>query len=407
MKKNDFVVNSLLQQDLYKITMLFAYFSYFPNVWAMYEFKCRTKNIQFTKEMIDKINKEIEYLCTLRFTDDELDWIQNLYYICSKARGFIEFLRMYKLNKDYIKVSLDPITKGLNIWAQGPLFQVSMFEIFVLQIVNAVYFSQFIKSDDDYDKAWCEGNKRLFDKIKLVQQTPFLFSDFGCRRAFNPEWEDNVVKVLSQELPRDVFGGTSNMYLAKKYNLPAIGTMGHEWIMLFQGLKDFPVIQCNKNALDYWSKLYQGDLGIALTDTLGVDCFLKDFNSYYAKLFDGVRHDSGDPVVWGEKMINHYKKLKVDPMTKMFVFSDGLDFPRAREIYNHFKGKIKFSAGIGTNLCNDLGFEPLNIVYKITRVQNHPVAKISDSEGKGMCGDSDFLDYLNQQIFRKIYCEKI
>lgn len=207
-----------------------------------------------------------------------------------------------------------------------------------------------------------------------------------------------MVQTLAREVP-PYFKGTSNVLLAKTFNLVPIGTMAHEYLQTFQGtgvqLKSF-----QKAALETWVQEYRGDLGTALTDVVGMDAFLADFDLYFAKLFDGLRHDSGDPVAWGEKALAHYAKLKIDAHTKRLVFSDGLDLPTAIALHQHFADRVQTGFGIGTNLSNDTGLRPLNIVMKLISCNGQPTAKLSDSPGKTLCDDATFLAYL-RQIFQK------
>jgi nicotinate phosphoribosyltransferase len=192
--------------------------------------------------------------------------------------------------------------------------------------------------------------------------------------------------------------GTSNVYLAMKYGIKPIGTYAHEYVQMFQGIPGVTLAYTNKVAMEEWFDEYQGDLGTALTDTLGTELFLMDFNKLQASCYTGVRHDSGDPIHWGDMMIAHYESLGIDPMTKTLLFSDGLDFPRAQEIYNYFKDRIKVSFGIGTYLSNDTHEHALNIVVKLQYVNGHPVAKLSDVPTKAMCQDDNYLEYLNNAV---------
>jgi nicotinate phosphoribosyltransferase len=205
------------------------------------------------------------------------------------------------------------------------------------------------------------------------------------------------VRTFADELP-EIFKGTSNVYLARQYGLAAIGTMAHEYLQTFQAvgvqLRNF-----QKAALEAWVQEYRGDLGIALTDVVGMDAFLADFDLYFAKLFDGLRHDSGDPIEWGEKALSHYEKLRIPALSKRLVFSDGLDLPKALEIWRHFADRVQCGFGIGTHLTNDVGLAPLNIVMKLVECNGQPVAKLSDSPGKTMCTDETFLAYL-RQVFK-------
>ena len=214
------------------------------------------------------------------------------------------------------------------------------------------------------------------------------------RRRFSGVWQREVVSQLKQSVP-EYFKGTSNVLLAKDLGLVAIGTMAHEYLQTYQALgvrlRDF-----QRAALEDWVQEYRGDLGVALTDVVGMDAFLADFDLYFAKLFDGLRHDSGDPIEWGERALAHYAKLRIDPRPKRLVFSDGLDVPTALHIYRHFADRIQLGFGIGTNLSNDVGLQPLNIVMKLTQANGQSVAKLSDSPGKTLCRNETFLAYLRQ-----------
>ena len=247
-----------------------------------------------------------------------------------------------------------------------------------------------------------EGRRRLQAKIELLRgfaeepaaRHPFEFFDFGVRRRFSRDWQREMVGTLKREVPM-YFKGTSNVLLAKELELVPIGTMAHEYLQTYQALgvrlRDF-----QNAALEGWVQEYRGDLGVALTDVVGMDAFLADFDLYFAKLFDGLRHDSGDPVAWGEKALAHYARLRIDAHTKRLVFSDGLDLPTAIRLYRTFADRTQTGFGIGTHLSNDVGLTPLNIVMKLTACNGQPVAKLSDSPGKTLCEDQTFLAYLRQ-----------
>ena len=389
------VVTSLLGTDLYKFTMLQPMLHSMPANQAEYRFVCRNEAAYPLSEIRDEVERQIEHLCTLRFTEEELQYLGGLRYMKS---DFIDFLRIFRLQERYISVAANG--DELSIVAKGPQIHVMLFEIFVLAIVNEIHFRRL-----HTPQALEEGRRRLRDKIALLRagvrdlqrQHPFEFFDFGVRRRFSAAWQEEVVATLAREVP-EFFKGTSNVHLAKKYGLVPIGTMAHEYLQTFQAtgvqLKGF-----QKAALENWVQEYRGDLGVALTDVVGMDAFLADFDLYFAKLFDGLRHDSGDPVVWGEKALAHYARLKVNPHTKRLVFSDGLDLPAALKLFERFADRIQTGFGIGTNLTNDLGFTPLNIVMKLVSCNGQPVAKLSDSPGKTICDDETFLAYL-RQVFR-------
>ncbi|TCS35635.1 nicotinate phosphoribosyltransferase [Paucimonas lemoignei] len=386
------IVRSLLETDLYKFTMWQALLHKHPAAQAEYAFVCRNEPAYPLAELKADVERELDQLCTLSFTDDEIAYLRSLRFIKS---DFADFLSVFRFQRRFIQVTTEGPT--LVIKAAGPQVHVMGFEIFVLYIVNELYFRRF-----DQEAALAEGRKRLADKISMLRafgkepakRHPFEISDFGVRRRFSGAWQEEVVATLAREVP-EYFKGTSNVYLAKKYNLVPIGTMAHEYLQSFQSfgvrLRDF-----QKAALEDWVQEYRGDLGIALTDVVGMDAFLADFDLYFAKLFDGLRHDSGNPVEWGEKALAHYAKLRLDPHTKRLVFSDGLDLPTAFSLYRHFADRTMVGFGIGTNLSNDVGIKPLNIVMKLMSCNGQPVAKLSDASGKTLCKDETFLAYLRQ-----------
>lgn len=386
------VVRSLLETDLYKFTMWQALLHSHPNSHTEYEFVCRNKPAFPLAELKEEVEAQLDHLCSLTFSEQELAYLRSLRYMKS---DFVDFLTVFRFQRKFITVTTDGDT--LQILAAGPQVHVMAFEIFVLYIVNELYFRRF-----DQKAAWDEGCQRLGEKIKALKafgsetplRNPFELSDFGLRRRFSAQWHDEVVQRLAREVP-EYFKGTSNVYQAYKFGLIPIGTMAHEYMQSFQAfgvrLRDF-----QKAALDAWVHEYRGDLGIALTDVVGMDAFLDDFDLYFAKLFDGLRHDSGDPIEWGDKAIAHYLSLRIDPKTKRLVFSDGLDFNSAFRIYKHFADRIMVGFGIGTWLTNDMGLTPLNIVMKIVRCNGQSVAKLSDSPGKTLCKDETFLAYLRQ-----------
>ncbi|MFZ6849088.1 nicotinate phosphoribosyltransferase [Undibacterium sp. RuRC25W] len=386
------VVRSLLETDLYKFTMWQALLHKHPDAQTEYVFVCRNTPAYPLAELCADVEREIDYLCSLRFTEEELDYLRSLRFIKS---DFTDFLTLFHFQRKFIHVSTDG--DQLDITTKGPQVHVMGFEIFVLHIVNELYFRRLQTAT-----TLTEARQRLTAKIARLHEFekepalahPFEFSDFGLRRRFSGEWHDEVIETLAREVPQ-FFKGTSNVYLAKKFKLFPIGTMAHEYLQSYQAfgvrLRDF-----QKAALEDWVQEYRGDLGIALTDVVGMDAFLADFDLYFAKLFDGLRHDSGDPVVWGEKALAHYAKLRIDPHTKRLVFSDGLDFDTAFSLYRHFADRTMPAFGIGTNLTNDTGIAPLNIVMKLTSCNGQSVAKLSDAAGKTLCTDETFLAYLRQ-----------
>ena len=345
-------------------------------------------------DILDDLNQQLDLLCQLKFKEDELQYLRDMRFIKS---DFVDYLELFQLKRRFIKASIDHEDR-LDITIEGPMVQAMMFEIFVLAIVNELYF-QRIRSDE----VLVEGQRRLEAKLELLkhyaqlqgsEEPPFLVSDFGTRRRYSFAWQKHVVEEFHKVAPH-VFRGTSNVLLAKELGITPIGTMAHEFLQAFQAL-DVRLRNFQKAALETWVQEYRGDLGIALTDVVGMDAFLRDFDLYFAKLFDGLRHDSGDPYEWGDKAYEHYKKLKIDSKTKMLTFSDGLNLEKAWSLHQYFKDRFQVSFGIGTNLTNDMGQTPLNIVLKLVECNRQSVAKISDSPGKTMTDNDTFLAYLRQ-----------
>jgi nicotinate phosphoribosyltransferase len=282
----------------------------------------------------------------------------------------------------------------LSVIVDGPLFSAMQFEIYLLEIINEVYF----RSRYDYQKLRRSAEEKLDGKIKAMNDGTytFKFAEFGCRRRLSREWEDEAVRRLVTQTKNCI--GTSNVFLAMKYNVTPIGTYAHEFVQMYQGIDSIPLAFTNYYAMKDWYNEYDGDNGTALTDTVTTDLFLLDFNRSMVNNYTGVRHDSGDPYAWGEKIIQHYKKYGVDPKTKLLLFSDSLDFDRAQELYDYFKDRTKVSFGIGTFISNDTCEQALNIVIKLQYVNGRPVAKLSDVPGKSMCRDENYLEYLKRSV---------
>lgn len=390
------IINSLLETDMYKFSMGQTIFHQFTSYKTTWTFKCRNKDVHFTDEMVEEIKEQVQAFCQLRFTEEELQYLDNITWI---KGTYVDFLRLWQPRYEEFTITTDAPC-GLAIDAAGTWLNTSMYEIPVLAIVNEVYFRMAY----DYDVLLKQFKRRLDEKVRLLEEDTYRlsdFSEFGLRRRLSAEAQEMAVKAIAEvELPADShFIGTSNVYLAKKFNLKPVGTMAHEWIMCTgQGNHKHNPAYSNWYALDAWVKEYGILNGIALTDTITTDCFLRDFQLTYATLFSGVRHDSGDPYEWGDKMIAHYNSLGINPRTKTLLFSDSLDFERATALYDYFKDRAKVAFGIGTFISNDTDEEALNIVMKTTKCNGMDVAKISDVAGKGMCKNPDYVDYLNRCI---------
>ncbi|MHB1056743.1 MAG: nicotinate phosphoribosyltransferase [Rhodanobacter sp.] len=384
------IIDSLLDTDLYKFSMMQVVLHQYPAAQVEYRFKCRTPGIDLVPYIGD-IRAELKALCQLRFAPDELDYLRTWRFIKS---DFVDFLGLFQLNEKYVEIAPAAAGNGeIEIRIRGPWLHTILFEVPLLAIVNEVYFRHTSAGLD-----LAEGRRRLLEKIALLRDTPDYagckIADYGTRRRYSRAWQEEVATALRDGLGTQL-AGTSNVWLARKLNLVPLGTLAHEYLQAHQALgprlRDSQVA-----ALEAWAKEYRGDLGIALSDVYGLDAFLRDFDMYFCKLFDGTRHDSGDPFAWGEKVLAHYGANRVDPRSKVLVFSDGLDIPKVMRLYAHFRGRCLLAFGVGTNLTNDVGPAPLNIVIKMIRCNGQPVAKLSDSPGKNMCEDPAYVAYLRQ-----------
>jgi len=388
--KSPMIIESLLDTDLYKFSMMQVVLHQYPAAQVEYRFKCRNAGIDLVPH-IDEIRTELAALCQLRFTPDELLYLRSWRFLKS---DFVDFLDLFHLNEKYVEITPSASGNGeIEIRIRGPWLHTILFEVPLLAIVNEVYFRHVSAGLD-----LSEGRRRLQTKIGLLRDTPDYggcrIADYGTRRRYSRHWQREVVTTLREGLGTQLTG-TSNVLLARDLGLTPLGTLAHEYLQAHQALgprlRDSQVA-----ALEAWAKEYRGDLGIALSDVYGFSAFLRDFDMYFCKLFDGTRHDSGEPFDWGERMLAHYQANRVDPRSKVLVFSDGLDIPKVMQLYAHFRGRCLLAFGVGTNLTNDVGPTPLNIVIKMTRCNGQPVAKLSDSPGKDMCDDEAYLTYLRQ-----------
>ncbi len=399
------IINSLLETDAYKFSMGQAIYHQFSDYKTTWTFKCRNENVHFTPEMVKEIKRQIKLYCKLSFNEDELEYLNNIKWI---KGSYVDFLRIWNPRYEDFEIT-NKADCGLSIETRGTWVNTSMYEIPTLAIVNEVYF----RMSYDYDKLLNSFKRRLNDKIDGLVSGKYrigAFSEFGTRRRLSAEAQELAVKALidNRDNYKDSsFVGTSNVYLAKKYGVTPVGTMAHEWIMCVgQGNHKHNPAYSNWYALDSWVKEYGVLNGTALTDAITTDCFLRDFQLTFSTLFSGVRHDSGDPYEWGDKLIEHYKSLGIDPKTKTLLFSDSLNFEKATKIKDYFEGRAKVAFGIGTYIANDTDEEPLNIVMKTTLCNGMDVAKISDTPGKGVCKSPEYEHYLRRCIAWRMNNEK-
>lgn len=376
------MVYSLLDNDLYKFTMAQCVFHNFPNVPVEYDLSIRSKDIDL-RPFKEEIEREIRQLDSLMLHPTEYNYLRSIRFL---SKDFVDWFKLFKFNTTE-HIVLTEEDNNLKLTIKGNWLDTIFYEVPLLAIISESYHT----SDGSMKLAECM--ERLNSKVDLIQSygDEFKFAEFGTRRRNSYLIHDHVIGYLSNTVPNNLVG-TSNVHFAMKYNINPIGTIAHEMIQCSQVL--FPLKSHQKDIMDLWNKEFDGDVGIMLSDTLGTDAFLRDFTYKFAKSFDGVRQDSGDPFEIGYKIVNHYKSFGIDPKTKTIIFSDSLDIPKAIGLYNEFKDKIKVSFGIGTNLTNDCGGVPLSIVIKVQECNGFPVAKISDTPEKAMCRNVAYLDYL-------------
>ena len=344
--------------------------------------------------MVEEIKYQIGLYCQLRYKREELEYLLSYKFL---HKDYIDFLKFWHPVQEDMVIGTDAPC-GLTFEAESSTTCASPYETQIMAIICEVYYRMggagipYEQLLEDYKKNQVDS---IVDLIKTGTYLPGVFSDFGFRRRLSSEAQDYAISKF-----KDVTGfvGTSNVYLAMKYGVKAVGTMAHEFVMLVgQGYPERNPAYSNKYMMDSWVKEYGILNGIALTDTIGTPAFLKDFQTTFATVFSGVRHDSGDPYEWGNKMIAHYKSLGIDPLTKTLLFSDSLSFEKATIINKYFAGKVKVAFGIGGAICSPQGHE-LNIVIKTTAVDGRPVAKLSDAPGKNMCKDPEYIDYLRKTV---------
>ncbi len=370
------IIKSILDNDLYKFTMQNAVLNLFPRAKVRYKFINRDPERLFPEGFDKLLREEVQKMKDLALTKEELEFFKKSAYYLPPT--YFDFLAGYRFNPDEVKISLENGHLRINI--EGYWYRTILWEVPLMAIISELYF-KVVKSKTYSQEKIIEIVK---EKADLYNRLGVKVADFGTRRRYSFENHDLVVKIL-KDFGKPAFVGTSNVFLAYKYNLVPIGTHAHEWFM-FHAAK-FGYKMANKLALENWVKVYRGDLGIALSDTFTTEAFFRAFDKKLAKLFDGVRQDSGDPIEFANKMINHYRNLGIDPKSKVIIFSDSLTPEKVKEIAVCCKDKIKISFGIGTNFTNDVGVKPLNIVIKMSEAKPEgwdwvEVVKLSDARGK-------------------------
>lgn len=380
-------VKSILDNDLYKFTTSYAYMKLFPQAVGTFTFHDRD-NTEYDEEFLNLLTLELKNLSNLYLRNFEFSWV------CKKIRFipeyYWEWLRGFKYDFDKIHCYLDG-DNHLKINVTDSLYKVTLYEVPILAIVSETR-NKWLGYNVDTQSVI----QTILKKIEYSNMCQLKFSEFGTRRRFSYDVQHTICAAL--KLYSIYCTGTSNVYLGFNFDMNIIGTHPHEWFM-FHGAQ-FGYKQANYLALENWVNVYDGDLGIALTDTYTSNVFFENFSRKHAKLFDGVRHDSGDPYVFVDKIINKYKEFGIDPTTKTIIFSNGLNFEEYHKLNDYCKDKIRCAAGIGTNLTNDCGFKPSNIVMKLTSCQItsdkrwENCVKLSDDEGKHTGNKDDIRNCL-------------
>lgn len=399
------IITSFLDTDAYKLHMQQAVFHQHPTVVTSYEFNCRNKD-DHLGIYAEEVRKHVAHMANVRLTEDECAYLATLPHF--KA-DYLDYLRGYRYRPEQVHIRVVPPVlacernefgedgSDLAVTVEGPWVETILWEIPLLAIISEVA-QHSRRPRVGPAEALATLHEKLdgfFARHSESELATFKVSDFGTRRRFSQAVQEAIVRALKEDAR---FGphliGTSNYDLARRLDLPPVGTQAHEWFQAFQQLS--PVLRRSQiMAMDYWLQEYPQCLGVALTDCITMDAFLNDFDTRLANAYQGLRQDSGVPAEWGHKAVTHYKALGIDPHTKTLVFSDGLDLEKAVDLYNQFKASTNVMCGIGTQLtCSIKGVRPMNIVIKMVRCQGKPVAKVSDSPGKSMCEDQAYVEKL-------------
>ena len=408
---NKFIIHHLSQTDAYKLSMAYVIYHLYRKYKTGWSFKFRNMKDHLAaitpakmQEWVEEIQKEINHLATLRWTEDEILFIsKKMPWLTLDGGLFLDWLRNFQVRAEDILVFIENGELRIETDEKASWLQSTFYEIYLLVIVNETGFRLFYNYDELLESHKRNTDKK-FEKLLSGEYVLGAVSEFGLRRELSEEAQEYVIKKFMAH--RDELNakgtnyvGTSNVYMSMKYGTTPIGTMAHEFIMgVGQGDPSKNPAYSNRFAMESWTQIYGVLNGIFLTDTITDKMCRMDMDFKFASSFKGVRNDSGDPIEWGENWIKHYEKLGIDPKTKTLLFSNSLDFKRADEIYHHFAERVNVAFGIGTYLSNDTFVNPFNIVMKMTTCNGHPVAKISDDAGKGMCKSEEFVNFLMKAI---------
>lgn len=395
MNRANVIIRSLLDTDFYKLTMAQVAFELYPDVRVKYAFKNRTKSVRLANCIPEtELRKALDRVCKLRAATEEINYLRELGMFSENFLGFLKTLVLpsFHLEKEGGQYKIE---------VSGKWPEVIFWETLILSVVNELYYRYLLKKEGrTLNDVYEDGKQRMEEKIKILRSNPDIkFMDFGTRRRFSGAWQEYVVETLKKELPGQILG-TSNVYLARKFGIKPIGTFAHEMYMVFSGIyhgSEKEIVASHNKVLQVWWKKYGEGLSVALTDTYGTDFFFRDFTPEQARKWRGLRHDSGDPIEFGEKAIAFYENCGIDPKTKLLVFSDGLDLETILMIQRQFHGRVRLLFGWGTNLTNDMGFPALSLVVKAVEAQGHSLVKLSDNLAKAM-GDPEMVE-----LFKKLF----
>lgn len=385
------MIKAFTDTDLYKLTMLMVFIKLYPRARGRYEFIDRGQT-EYPDGFAEELRKRVSKMADIIITSDEIVFLEKE---CPWLEPwFLDFLRGYRFDPSEVGIIQDG--SKVRIIMEGYLHKAILWEVPLLSTISELYF-EMTKAAQPKILTEALQSENNMKKASFMKMNCMNFTDFGTRRRYSFDVQDRLVNDMKNYGGKN-FIGTSNVYLAMKHKVKPIGTHAHEWFMFHGAVYGYKL--ANTMALDGWSHVFKGDLGIALTDTYRTDVFLRTFDKMHAKLFDGVRHDSGEPLKYAQNVIDHYKKLGIDPLSKTIIFSNALTKDTAKEIADFCQGKIKCSFGIGTNFTNDVGVKPLNIVIKLvaTKIEGHEwinTVKLSDDTDKNT-GDKDEVNLCKQ-----------
>ncbi len=377
-------LKSILDNDFYKITMQNAVVKLFPSSIVRYQFINRGQHI-FPEGFGDALRELVNAMAELKLSKEEKKFLQKTCPYLDLP--YLDFLEGYRYDPSEVHISQNG--NDLEVSVEGLWYRTILWEVPLLSLISELHYEMNHLERDSNEIII----QKTLDKAEQLNKLGVVYAEFGTRRRHSYRVHDIVVNALNK-IENTFFIGSSNIHFAMKYNIKPIGTHAHEWFM-FHGA-EYGFKMANPIALEHWVDVYRGDLGVALSDTYTTDVFFHQFDKKFSKLFDGVRHDSGDPLEFADKTIKHYEENGINPLYKYIIFSDGLNLEKVEEITKYCTGKIGIAFGIGTNLTNDVGLKPMNIVMKLISIQTLnkewvDTVKLSDEKNK-YTGDPKMIE---------------